>query len=268
MPLEDQLYLAADFSLFAAVLLGWLALRFPSVSRRRLSQGLLILFLAVQGMALFWAVAVQGYAMLARPGATSIVAVETAALLCLWGRRFLGAPIEVASALTLAFVVHSYALVQMWLPTAGIVGPPPFVNAWFGLHLLTAAVTAGAYICAAGGILAWLARRVVHRMGAPSENDREPDAPLFTQWTLMIAYPILTSSVIARGAWSYLAFGTCWSWHSAAVLLLALWLVLTGTLHMTDGARWHRAIRALLVLFGLLLAVLILPLLGQTVPAG
>ncbi|HJX38323.1 MAG TPA: hypothetical protein VJ714_06980 [Anaerolineae bacterium] len=267
MLLEDQLYLAANFSLFAAVLLGWLALRFPGIGMRRLSQGLLILFLAVQGVTLSWAAAAQGYATLASPEAASMVAVETAALLCLWGERFLGASIEVASALTLAFVVHSSGLVQMWLPTAGIVGPSPFVNAWFGLHLLTAAVTTGAYVCAAGGTLAWLARRAIHCIGNPGESKREPDAPLFSRWALMIAYPILTGSVMARGAWSYLAFGTCWSWHTAAVLLLALWLVLTITLHVTDGARWG-IVRALLVLFGLLLAVLILPLLGQTVPAG
>lgn len=265
MPLENRFYLAANLSLFAAVLLGWSSLRFPG--RSKSSQRLLILFLAVQGVVIAWAVANQGFSTLATPQTASMVAVATAVLLCLRRRGFLGASVEVTTALTLAFVLHSHGMIQMWPSAASMLGASPFVNVWFGLHTLTAAVASGAYLCAAGGCLAWLAGRAVRRIGTAGESNPEPDALLFSRSALMIAYPILTASVISRGAWNYLAFGTCWSWHTAAVLLLALWLLLTITLHVTDGARWG-LVRALLVLVGLPLAFLTLSALGQAAVVG
>lgn len=263
MLLEDYLYLAANLSLFVALLLAWSALYHPRLVRRRFIKGPLILFLAVQGLALSWSAAVGGYAVLTHPWASTVVAIETAVLLFLLQQGTVGKTSQGVMALTLAFVIHTYGLIQLSPQIPETVVVSPFVNIWYGLHMLTAAATCGAYVCAAGATVDWVARTIFHRFRPPGDANRDPDALPFSRWALMVAYPVLTSSVILRGVWTYLAFGRYWSWHPTGAWLFGLWLLLTITLHAPVFGRRDGAPKAMLVLLGLVLALLILPLLGQ-----
>ena len=251
---ETALYYTANLALFAAVLLHWWNVCRPARIPDRILRSTLILFVTLQGVALVWSAAMSGPPSIAHPWLATMLMLEATILLCLLLERRPGPRAAGAIVVTLAFFVHSYSLV---------IGPPPLWedltispfarNPWYMLHVLSALVACAVYVCAAGGVIVYLAAR----------GTLLRDGKAFAQGTLTLAFPWLTGSVFAHAAWTYLAWGTYWSWRLAGVVLIILWLILVATLHTRARSRWQGTICALLTLIGLVLALASLPLLGQ-----
>jgi len=268
VPLEDYLYLAANLSLFTGVLLAWAGRIRPRVARIRLTNILLALFLGTQAVALCYSVATRGPGTISYPWSIATIAVGAAALGLLVIDRSPRGTSAHATALTAAFAVHSCALLRMYAPEAVPPNTWTFLNIWFVLHLLSAAAALGAYLLAAGDSITWVVTAVSTRV-KPAQEWQYPGAVTgLCQRALRIAFPLLTMSIIARSLWSYLGWGTYWSWRAEGAGLLALWLLLTSALHVPLPSRWHQPARVLLVLVGLLVGLVTVPALGEGLTGG
>jgi len=261
---ETALYYTANLALFAAVLLHWWNVCRPARIPDRILRSTLILFVTLQGVALVWSAAMSGPPSIAHPWLATMLMLEATILLCLLLERRPGPRAAGAIVVTLAFFVHSYSLV---------IGPPPLWedltispfarNPWYMLHVLSALVACAVYVCAAGGVIVYVAAMLPRRDDLAARGTLQRDGKAFAQGTLTLAFPWLTGSVFAQAAWTYLAWGTYWSWRLAGVVLIILWLILVATLHTRARSRWQGTICALLTLIGLVLALASLPLLGQ-----
>jgi len=89
------------------------------------------------------------------------------------------------------------------------------------------------------------------------------ESELLSRRALAIALPSLTGSIFAYALWTYLAWGSYWSWRPAGVCLLVLCLTIAMTLRIRTATRWQGLTRASLTLVGLALALLSVPLLSQ-----
>lgn len=261
---ETALYYTANLALFAAVLLHWWNVCRPARIPDRVLRSTLILFVILQGVALVWSAAMSGPPSIAHPWLATMLMLEASILLCLLLERRPGPRAAGAIVVTLAFFVHSYSLV---------IGPPPLWedltispfarNPWYMLHVLSALVACGAYVCAAGGAIVYAAALPPRRDDSAARGTLQRDGKAFARGALTFAFPWLTCSVFAHAAWTYLAWGTYWSWRLAGVVLIIVWLILVATLHTRARSRWQGTICALLTLIGLVLALASLPLLGQ-----
>jgi len=268
VPPEDYLYLAANLSLFAGVLLAWAGRIRPRATRIRLPNILLALFLGKQAVALSYSVATRGPGTISYSWSIAMIAVGAAALGLLVIDRSPRGTSAHATALTVAFAVHSWALLRVSAPEAVPSGAWPFLNIWFVLHLLGAAAALGAYLVAAGDSITWVVITVSARVKPAQEREHRGAVTDLCQWALRIAFPLLTVSIFSRSVWSYLGWGTYWSWRVEGVGLLALWLVLASTLHVLRPSRWHHPARVVLVLIGLLVGLVTVPALGEGLAAG
>lgn len=268
MALEDYLYLTANLSLFATVLLAWAALVRRRVTRPAWPDILLGLFVAMQSVALLSSAATRDPAFMAFPWAVAMVAVEAAALGLLVTNRSTARTSSQATALTLAFVIHSAALLRMSLPDPGALAMSPFWNVWYGFHLLSAAAALGAQVWASGAAILGVTTALSARVRPAQPGTRQRGSGRLLWLGARAAFALLTASIFARLLWAYLGWGSYWSWRPPGVGLLALWVVMAITLHLPARSRWHEAARALLVLAGLLLGLLIVPSLGQSLITG
>jgi ABC-type transport system involved in cytochrome c biogenesis permease subunit len=263
VPIDDGLYLAANLALFAAVLLGWSAPYRPRVLARRLPQIPLILFAFMQALALSYRIVAQGTTAFTSARMGLMTAVETVAVISLLWRRRVGTDGESSTSLSLAFLLQSYVLLRMPSVAAQTTATPALGNVWYDAYAIAAAVSCGSLLCAAGAQIAWVASRVASRLKPANREKQRIAVPLSSRNALLLAYPVVTGSLIIHGIWSYLALGSYWSWRSTSIYLVALWLVLTITLHTPLEARWYGLLRTLLVFLGLILALLVVAGLGQ-----
>lgn len=261
---ESFLYFAANFALFALALLWWLDVYRPGRLRDRVSRGTAILFAALQGAAVMWSVARSGPVSIVHPWLATMAMVEVTVLLCLLLVKGTAVRAAGAIAVTLAFVIHSYSLLLGPPPLqTGLVVSPFARSPWYLLHALGAVVASAAYVCAAGGAIAYLGVFVAQR-GAPSKkNSLQRESQEFWRRALLIAFPWLAGSVLAHALWTYLSWGSYWSWRPAGICVLILWLLLAMTLHIRPRPGWQGPAAALLALLGLVLALVSLTLLGQ-----
>ena len=266
---ESLLYFAANFALFALVLLRWVDVRQPGRMQARLWRGMTIVLAAIQGAAVIWSVARLGMVSIVHPWLATMATVEATILLCLLQEKFTMVRAPGAVALTVAFLVHSYSLIlgQPPQPTALVVSP--FTRSpWYLLHGLGAVVASAAYVCAAGGAITYLAVPVTQR-GAPAKRETiRRESQEYWRRALLIAFPWLAASVLAHALWTYLSWGSYWSWRPAGICVLILWLLLVVTLHVRPRLGWQGPTAALLALLGLLLALVSLALLGQGMVAS
>jgi ABC-type transport system involved in cytochrome c biogenesis permease subunit len=261
---ETALYYTANLALFAAVLLRWWNVCRPARIPDRVLRSTLILFVTLQGVALVWSVARSGPPSIAHPWLATMLMLEATILLCMLLERKPVPRAAGAIVITLAFFIHSYGLVIGPLPLWEDLTISPFArNPWYMLHVLGALVACGAYVCAAGGTTVYVAAMLPRRDDPVARGALQRDAKAFTRRTLTFAFPWLAGSVFAHAVWTYLAWGTYWSWRLAGVVLVIVWLILVATLHTRSRSRWQGTICALLTIFGLALALASLPLLGQ-----
>ncbi len=261
---EAALYYTANLALFAAVLLRWWNVCRPARIPDRMLRSTLILFVTLQGVALVWSTAVSGPPSIAHPWLTTMLMLEATILLCLLLERKPGPRAAGAIVVTLAFFIHSYGLVIEPAPLWESLTISPFArNPWYILHVLSALVACGAYVCAAGGAIVYVAAMLPRWDDFAARSALQRDGKAFARGTLRFAFPWLTGSVFAHAVWTYLAWGTYWSWRLAGVVLIIVWLILVATLHTRARSRWQGTVCALLTVFGLVLALASLPLLGQ-----
>jgi len=261
---ESLLYLAANFALFALVLLRWLDVRWPGRVQDRLWRGTAILVTALQGAAVIWSFARLGMVSMVHPWLATMATVEATALLYLPLERAARLRAPGAVALTMAFLVHSYRLILGQPPLLADLVVSPFARSpWYLLHALGAVFASGAFLWAAGGAIVYLAVFVAQR-GAPMKRDAlQRESQELWRRPLLIAFPWLAASILAHALWTYLSWGSYWSWRPAGICVLILWFLLLVTLHMRPRLRWQGPASALLALLGLLLALASLTLLGQ-----
>jgi ABC-type transport system involved in cytochrome c biogenesis permease subunit len=261
---EVFLYFAANFALFALVLLRWLDVYRLGRVRERMSRGTAILFAALQCAAVLWSVARSGPVSVVHPWLATMTMVEATVLLCLLLVKAPAVRAAGAIAATLAFLVHSCSLLTgpPPLPT-GLVVSPFARSPWYLLHALGAVVASAAYVCAAGGAIACLGVFAAPRGAATNRNSVQRDSQRLWRRALLIAFPWLAGSVLAHATWTYLSWGSYWSWRPAGICVLILWFLLAMTLHIRPRPRWQDPAAALLAVLGLALALVSLTLLGQ-----
>ena len=224
--------------------------------------------MATQTAALIYSAAIRNPKFIAFPWAMAMIAVGAAALGLLAGSRSTARTGSQAAALTLAFVIHSAALLRMSLPDPGAVAMSPFLNIWYGFHLLSAAAALGAQVWASGAAILGVITALFARVRPAQPATRQRGSGRLLWLGVRAAFVLLTGSLFARVLWAYLGWGSYWSWRPPGVGLLALWVVMTMTLHLPARSRWHETARALLVLAGLLLALVTVPSLGQSLTTG
>jgi ABC-type transport system involved in cytochrome c biogenesis permease subunit len=261
---ESILYLGANFALFALVLLRWRDVYRPRRVQSRVSVGALVLFAVLQMAAVTASIARSELVSLVRPWLATMLAVEGAVLFCLLLEKGKAVSVVGTTAVTLAFLVHSHSLLAGPPPLQTGLAVSPFARSpWYLLHALGAILASSAYVCAAAGALAYLGAIVTQR-GEPTKREAlQRESREFWRRALLMAFPWLAGSVMAYALWTYLSWGSYWSWRPEGICVLMVWMSLAATLHVRPWPRWQGLAAALLVLLGLVLALLSLTLLGQ-----
>jgi ABC-type transport system involved in cytochrome c biogenesis permease subunit len=226
--------------------------------------GTLLVFAALQLAALTCSVASSGFVSIVQPWLAAMAMIEVAALLCLLLEKGKAARTLGTIAVTLAFLFHSYSLIVGRPPLqTGLIVSPFARSPWYFLYALGAIVGSAVYVCAAAAALAYLGAFITQRGALTKRNALQRANQDFWRRTLLIAFPWLAGSVLAHGLWTYLSWGSYWSWRLGGMCVLILWMLLATTLHMRPWPRWQGPTAALLVLLGMVLALVSLNLLGQ-----
>jgi ABC-type transport system involved in cytochrome c biogenesis permease subunit len=262
--LELALYLAANLVLFSAVLLRSWNVRQPDRVRSGVLRCTLVPFIVLQGVALAWSTAVAGLQSIAHPWLATMAMLEATIVLCLLHERNIGTRAPSAVVVTLSFLIHSYGLVIAPLPVWQDTTSSPFARSpWYVVQVFSALVACGAYVCAAGGAMVQTVALLPRWGDSATRADLQRDGRAFSRGALTFALPWLTGSIFANAVWTYLTWGSYWSWRPAGVVLSIVWLILVITLHARTRLRWERTIWTLLTLLGLVLVLASLPVLGQ-----
>jgi ABC-type transport system involved in cytochrome c biogenesis permease subunit len=261
---ESILPFGANLALFALVLLQWWGVRRPRSVPGRASRAALISFVVLQSATVIWAAVRSGPLSIAHPWLATMLLTWITIPLCFLLERTAASRTPAATVVSLAFLIHSYAL---------LLGPPlpqtrltlsPFAESpWYLLYVLCALLGSGAYVCAAGGAMTCLGTATRQSGAAVTRGATPGDSERVMRKALGIAVPSLIGSTIAYAVWTYLVWGSYWSWRPAGVCLLVLCLIMALTLQMGTATRWPGIARASLVLVGLVLALMSVPLLTQ-----
>jgi hypothetical protein len=265
---ERLLYFAASFALFGLVLLEWVALRRPQWVTARILRGTRLLFLALQGAALICSIIKFGPLAMAHSWPSTMLVVEGALALCLLMERTTAKPTGAAAVVaTLAFVAHSYTLLLGTPPTEALQISPFARSIWYAVYVASALAACSAYLNAGGGAIASAISGLSHAANTGPEKPAPPDAFAFSRTPLVLAFPLLSASLIAWALWTHLIWGSYWTWRPAGLWVLVLWLILGTTLHIRTSERRLRWAFAALAILGCALALFGLPLLGSGLTA-
>jgi ABC-type transport system involved in cytochrome c biogenesis permease subunit len=261
------LYLAASFALFGLVLLHWVALYQPRRITNRLLAGTRLLFLGIQGAALVYSAAEWGPLAMAHSWPSTMLVVEGALLLCLLiGRP--GLPRGVgAVVVSLAFAVHSYTLLLGVPPTQPLEISPFARSIWYAICVISALLACSACVCAGGGAIACALSGLFARAERIPREFSPPDCLSFSTKALVVAFPSLSVSALTQSLWTYLGWGSYWTWRPSQLWLLFLWLILAITLHVPSLRPRRLWTTAFLSFLGCTVALLGLPLLGSGLTA-
>jgi len=264
MPHESALYFLANLALFGLVLFSWAHLfrRGPVTSRAHVVG--LSLFLSCQGIGLLWSgIRLEPWAF-AHLYLSTMLFTEAVILLSILVARLTRQTSVMPIVLTLAFPVHSCALLLLRPPTIETLQISPFARSpWYLLQLLAALAAFGAYACSGAGAIGYLVASLAHPHNSLSNWPSAEDCQIYTKGALAISFPLLSGALIAGALWGQLAWGSYWSWRQDQVWLLVVWLILTMSLHARSMRNWQGKPLALLTLLGLILALLALPALAH-----
>jgi ABC-type transport system involved in cytochrome c biogenesis permease subunit len=261
------LYSAASFALFGLVLLQWSALYRPRRGTRGLLTGTVLLFLGLQGAALVCSVAQWGPLGMAHAWPSTMLVVEGALFLALLIDKPAPSTGPGAVVATLAFFVHSCTLLLGVPPTETLEISPFARSIWYAMHVMSGLIACSAYLCAGAGAIAYALSGLFRRAGPVLREFSPPNCLSFTRRALVLAFPSLTASAVTQALWTYLGWGTYWTWRPAQLWLLLLWLVVAVTLHVPSMKPRVQWTTALLSILGCLMALLGLPLLGSLLTA-
>jgi ABC-type transport system involved in cytochrome c biogenesis permease subunit len=261
---ESYLFFGANLALFALVLLLWWGVRRPERAPDRASRVTLILFAALQSAAVIWATARSGLFSLAHPWLATMLVTCVSVPLCFLLKRRAATRSAAAMVVSLVFLIHSYALVLgPALPQIGLTVSPFATSPWYLLYVLCALLGTGAYLCAGGSSMAYLGTATVQSLAPGATGATLAESEQLARRALGIALPSLIGSMFAYAVWTYLTWGSYWSWRPAGVCLLVLCLTMAITLQIGTTTRWQGITRASLTLIGLVLALSSVPLLSQ-----
>jgi hypothetical protein len=267
VPTDMLLYFAASFALFGSVLLEWVALRRPLWVTTWILRGTRLLFLALQGAALICSTVKLGPLAMAHPWPSTMLVVEGALALCLLMERTSKPASAAAVVATLAFVAHSYTLLLGTPPTDALEISPFARSIWYAVYVASALAACSAYLNAGGGAIASVIPGLSHGANTGPQKPAPPDAFTFSRTALVLAFPLLSASVIAWALWTHLIWGSYWTWRPGGLWVLVLWLILGTTLHIRTSERRLRWAFAVLAILGCFLALSGLPLLGSGLTA-
>jgi ABC-type transport system involved in cytochrome c biogenesis permease subunit len=264
MPDESTLYFIANLILFAVLLLYWAHLFRPNRVTDGMLLGTLLVFLSCQGMALLWSGLRLGPWAFPHRYLSMMFLIEAALLVYLLLERLLSQRGVGVFVLALAFAMHAYVILLIPLPIEGTLQVSPYLrSSWHLLHLLSALVAYGAYICVGGGAIGYFIVRFLTRSSLAPQLPSWRDCQMFTRRSLVIGFPWLSGSLVTGALWAQLTWGSYWSSRPEEIWLLMVWLILTITLHVRTMPGWQGRPLALLSLLGFILTLLTLPLLGQ-----
>ncbi len=257
---ESFLLFGANLALFALVLLQWWGVRRPERAPDRASRVVLIFFAALQGASVIWAIARSGPFSLAHPSLAAMLVTWVSVPLCF----LLNKRAAAATSVSLAFIIHSYALVLgPALPQISLTISPFAESPWYLLHVLCALLATSAYLCAGGSAIIYLGTATVPSLAPAAAGATISETEQPTWRALRVALPSLIGSMFAYTLWTYLAWGSYRSWRPAGICLLILCLTTATTLQIGATTRWQGITHASLTLVGLILALLSIPLLSQ-----
>jgi ABC-type transport system involved in cytochrome c biogenesis permease subunit len=269
MTVASTVHLGANLILFGLFLLYLARLYRPDWVANRMLVVASALFLSVQGAGLFWAGVQLGPWAFASPYLGTMFVVEAGLIVYLVQERLSRQPSLGPFVIGLAFAIHALAIFFIPFPAGVSLQASPLVRSpWYLLHLLTALVGYGACLCAAGGSVAYFFSRHATRSRFVLQLAPSQDCQVFSRSALLLGYPWLSGSVVAGMFWAQLAWGRYWIWPPGEAWVLAVWLVLTATLHARTLPTWKGAPLAILSLLALALAVFSVPLLGQVMQAA
>ena len=123
---------------------------------------------------------------------------------------------------------------------------PALRSPWLQLHVLTAAVSYGAFAVAAGLGLARLGRRDASE---PRPSNEALERAM--QRVVALGFPWLTLSILMGAIWAQNAWGRYWGWDPKETWALITWLWYLLILHLRPLRRWRGRRMAGLVLVGL-----------------
>jgi ABC-type transport system involved in cytochrome c biogenesis permease subunit len=265
---DKVLYLAASFALFALVLLEWIALCRPLWVTKRLLRGVGLLFVGLQGTALICSALKWGPLGMAHPWPSTMLVVEGALVVLLLTDKSTKPTGVGASVATLAFIVHSWTFLLGTSPAETLEISPFARSVWYALYVAGALAAYSAYLNAGGGAIAYALSSISRAAGFGPQKLSTPDGLAFSRAALVLAFPFLSASMVARTLWTYLGWGSYWTWDLAGIWPLVLWLILGLTLHIRISRRRLRWTTAFLAILGLTLALAGLPLLSSGLAAA
>jgi ABC-type transport system involved in cytochrome c biogenesis permease subunit len=261
-------YLAASCALFALVLIEGIALYRPLWVTKRLLRGTRLLFVALQGAALTCSTLEWGLLGMAHPWPGTMLVIEGALVVLLLTDRSSKPTGVGTSVAALAFIVHSWTFLLV-TPPAEILEISPFARSvWYVLYVAGALAACSAYLNAGGGAIAYAVSSLFHRTALGPQKLSAPDGLAFARRSLVLAFPFLSVSLAARTLWTYLGWGSYWTWDPEGLWPLVLWLILGVTLHTPLSRPRQRWATAFLAILGCFLALSGLPLLGSGLTAA
>jgi hypothetical protein len=261
-------YLVASFALFAVALLEGMALYRPLWVTKRLLQAIQLLFVGLQGAALICSALKWGLLGMAHPWPGTMLIVEGALVVLLLTNRSRKPTGVGASVAALAFIVHSWTFLLATPPAETLEISPFARSAWYVLYVAGALAACSAYLNAGGGAIAYTVSSLFHRTALGPQKLSAPDGLAFARGSLVLAFPLLSVSLAARTLWTYLGWGSYWTWDPEGLWPLVLWLILGVALHTPLSRPRQRWAIAFLAILGFFLALSGLPLLGRGLTAA
>ena len=158
-----------------------------------------------------------------------------------WRERRAGAFVLAMALLAATFAVTRPAASRAIAPLL-----PALRSPWLQLHVLTAAVSYGAFAVAAGLGLARLGRRDASE---PRPSNEALERAM--QRAVALGFPWLTLSILTGAIWAQNAWGRYWGWDPKETWALITWLWYLLILHLRPLRRWRGRRMAGLVLVGL-----------------
>lgn len=152
-----------------------------------------------------------------------------------------------ASALIVASLVATYAILRPADEQAIRPLLPALRSIWLQIHVLTAAMAYGICGVAAGlGALRLMQSAFAERWQLPAEEEIERTM----ERIVMLAFPWLTLSILSGAIWAQNAWGRYWDWDPKESWSLIMWLWYLLVLHVRGLRDWRGRRLAALVLAG------------------
>lgn len=158
----------------------------------------------------------------------------------LWSMR---ADVRWLGCFVVAFVLVTLGLaITVWYTDAQEL-VPSLRSVWLVIHVSVATISIALFSIGAviGALYLWQAR--VEERGVRSFLNKFPTAKRLEKLTYalhILAFPLLTFTVIAGAIWARQAWGSYWNWDPKEVWTFVIWVVYAAYLHARVTSGWRR----------------------------